>query len=54
MHRVPFRDNILHVENLGGDVEQVLNTRCLIGVFPWKFVGGEASISRVVAFLPEE
>jgi kynurenine formamidase len=24
--------------------------RC-IGVFPWKFVGGEASICRVVAFL---
>jgi kynurenine formamidase len=22
-----------------------------IGVFPWRFVGGEASICRVVAFL---
>jgi kynurenine formamidase len=53
MHRVPFRHNILHVENLGGDVEQVLNRRCLIGVFPWRFVGGEASICRVVAFLEE-
>jgi kynurenine formamidase len=51
MHRVPFRDNILHVENLGGDVEQVLNQRCLIGVFPWRFEGGEASIARVVAFV---
>jgi kynurenine formamidase len=54
MHRVPFRDHILHVENLGGDVDQVLNQRCLIGVFPWKFVGGEASIARVVAFFPED
>jgi arylformamidase len=54
MHRLPFRQNILHVENLGGDVEQVLNRRCLIGVWPWKFVGGESSIARVVAFLPEE
>lgn len=53
MHRVPFPHNIVHVENLGGDVEQVLNRRCLIGVFPWKFVGGEASIARVAAFLPE-
>lgn len=53
MHRVPFRQHILHVENLGGDLDQVLNTRCLIGVFPWKFIGGEASISRVVAFLPD-
>ena len=51
MHRVPFRDNILHVENLGGDVAQVLNQRCLIGVFPWRFEGGEASIARVVAFV---
>jgi len=54
MHRVPFRRNIVHVENLGGDIEHVLNRRCLIGVFPWKFVGGEASISRVVAFVPEQ
>jgi kynurenine formamidase len=54
MHRVPFKHHILHVENLGGDVEQVLNQRCLIGVFPWKFVGGEASIARVVAFVPDD
>jgi kynurenine formamidase len=54
MHRVPFPHHILHVENLGGDVEQVLNRRCLIGVFPWKFVGGESSIARVVAFIPED
>jgi len=53
MHRVPFPHNIVHVENLGGDVEQILNRRCLLGVFPWKFVGGEASIARVVAFLPD-
>ena len=54
MHRVPFRHGIIHVENMGGDVEQVLNRRCLIGVFPWKFVGGEASIARMAAFVPEE
>jgi kynurenine formamidase len=53
MHRIPFKKEILHVENLGGDVQQVLNRRCLIGVFPWKFVGGESSIARVVAFLEE-
>jgi len=32
----------------------VLNRRCHIGVFPWRFEGGEASICRVVAFLPDE
>jgi len=25
-----------------------------VGAFPWKFVGGEASICRIVAFLDEE
>jgi arylformamidase len=51
MHRTPFAHHIVHVENLGGDVASVVGQRCLIGVFPWRFVGGEASIARVVAFL---
>jgi kynurenine formamidase len=54
MHRVPFRQGITHVENLGGDVEQVLNRRCLIGAFPIPIEGGEASPCRVVAFLDDE
>ena len=51
MHRVPFARNIVHVENVGGDLDQVLGRRCRIGAFPWRFVGGEASICRVVAFV---
>ncbi len=51
MHHVPFGAGIVHVENAGGDIEQVLNRRCVIGCFPWRFVGGEASMCRVVAFL---
>lgn len=53
MHRLPFRRGITHVENLGGDVEQVLNRRCVIGAFPIPIDGGEASPCRVVAFLEE-
>ncbi|MBI4494934.1 MAG: cyclase family protein [Chloroflexi bacterium] len=53
MHRVPFKKEIQHVENVGGDLDQVLNRRCLIGVFPWRFEGGESSIARVVAFVEE-
>jgi kynurenine formamidase len=53
MHRVPFRRGITHVENMGGDIEQVLNRRCLIGAFPIPIEGGEASPCRVVAFLDE-
>lgn len=52
MHRI-FKHDIVHVENIGGDIDQVLNKRLMVGAFPWKFVGGEASICRVVAFLEE-
>jgi len=42
----------LHVECIGGEIDIVpKNIRCRIGCFPWKFVRGDASISRVVAFV---
>ncbi len=53
MHRAPFRKGIIHVENVGGDIDQVLNKRCKIGAFPWRFEGGEGAMCRVVAFLDE-
>jgi kynurenine formamidase len=53
MHQVPFRAGITHVENVGGDIEQALDRRCLIGAFPIPIEGGEASPCRVVAFLDE-
>jgi kynurenine formamidase len=53
MHRVPFSNGITHVENMGGDVEQVLNRRCTIGAFPMPIEGGEASPCRLVAFVDE-
>ncbi|MBI3078016.1 MAG: cyclase family protein [Deltaproteobacteria bacterium] len=53
MHRKPFAHRIPHIENIGGDIDQVLNRRCYIGAFPWRFVGGEASICRVAAFIEQ-
>jgi kynurenine formamidase len=53
MHRVPFRNGITHVENMGGEIEQVLDRRCLIGAFPIPIEGGEASPCRLVAFVDE-
>ena len=53
MHRVPFRQGIVHLENLGGDLDQVRNVRCTIGAFPIPIEGGEASPCRVVAFLDD-
>jgi kynurenine formamidase len=53
MHKVPFPRGVLHVENMGGDIEQALGQRCLIGAFPVPIEGGEASPCRVVAFIEE-
>jgi kynurenine formamidase len=53
MHKVPFPAGVIHLENLGGDIEQVLNRRCLIGAFPIPIEGGEASPCRVVAFVED-
>ena len=51
MHRIPFPKNIIHVENVGGDLDKVGTVRCKIGCFPWRFEGGEAAMSRVVAWI---
>lgn len=53
MHKVPFRQGVTHVENVGGDIERALGRRCLIGAFPIPIEGGEASPCRVVAFLED-
>jgi kynurenine formamidase len=51
MHTYLFPHDIVHVENVGGDIDRLLNRRCDIGAFPWRFSGGEAAFCRVVAFL---
>lgn len=53
MHTLLFPHMILHVENLGGEIGSVLNKRCIIGAFPFKFEQGEAAFARVVAFSSE-
>lgn len=50
LHYWTLGNNQMHVENVGGDVAKVVNRRMNIGAFPWRFVRGEASICRVVAF----
>lgn len=54
MHTLLFPQDIIHAENVGGDLDDVLNTRCTIGAFPWKFVGGDAGICRIIAFLTSD
>lgn len=51
MHIDLFPHDIIHVENLGGDIDKVLDQRITFGTFPWRFMDGEAAMCRCVAFL---
>ncbi len=46
----PKPHEVIHAENLGGQIGELSNRRMIIGCFPWKFVDGESSICRIVAF----
>ncbi len=54
MHIDLFPHGIIHAECIGGDIDLLLNQRVQIGFFPWRFVDGEASIGRCVAFVEDE
>ncbi len=51
MHTLLFPKDVIHVENLGGDIDRVLDKRVTFGAFPWRFEGGEAAFCRAMAFL---
>ena len=54
MHIEMFPHGIIHAECIGGDIDLLLNQRVKIGFFPWRFVDGEASIGRCVAFVEDD
>ncbi len=47
-HSYAFQEGLIHAENVGGDIEQVLNQRCVIGAFPWRYDGLEACPCRII------
>ena len=49
-HNWAFQEGLLHAENIGGDIALVLNQRCLIGAFPWRYEGLEACPCRILVF----
>jgi kynurenine formamidase len=53
MHIDLFPHGIIHAECLGGDIDLLLNRRATVGFFPWRFVEGETSIGRCVAFVED-
>lgn len=54
MHIDMFPQEIIHAECLGGDIDLLLNRRVTVGFMPWRFVDGEASIGRCVAFVEDD
>ena len=40
---------IIHVENIGGEIDQVLNKRLILGTLPWKFQYGESAFCRCIS-----
>jgi kynurenine formamidase len=54
MHTLLFPHDVVHIENLGGEIDRVLDRRVTFGCFPWRFQGGEAAFCRAVAFLEED
>jgi len=54
MHIDLFPLGIIHAECIGGDIDLLLNKRVQIGFFPWRFVDGESSIGRCVAFVDDK
>jgi hypothetical protein len=53
MHIDMFPNEIIHAECFGGEIDLLLNRRLQVGFFPWRFVDGEASIGRAVAFVDD-
>jgi hypothetical protein len=51
IHYRTARNNIPMLENLGGELPEVAGRRAVMGAFPWRWIGGEGCICRVVAFL---
>jgi len=49
-HRRMLERGQLHVDQAGGDLDRVGSSRVTLGIFPWRYVGGEASVCRLVAF----
>ena len=54
MHLEMFNKGIIHAECMGGDIDLLSNQRVTVGCFPWRFVDGESSISRIVAMVDDD
>jgi kynurenine formamidase len=49
VHQILFRNGILGIENVGGDIDAVTGKRCTFAFFPWNWDRGDGCIIRLVA-----
>jgi kynurenine formamidase len=50
-HRRLLSAGIPTIENVGGDVRELLGTRCTIHALPWRWTDGDACVIRLMAII---
>ena len=53
VHLALAKAGIPGIEIAGGQIDEVTGKRCTLACFPINFIGGEASIVRLVAIVDE-
>lgn len=53
-HDILMSNNVMGIENLGGDLDKVTNQRFLFCAFPLRWYMGDGTIVRAVAFVPSD
>jgi kynurenine formamidase len=51
VHRILFKNGIMGIENVGGDLDKVTGKRVTFAYFPWNWDRGDGCIVRLVAIL---
>jgi len=50
-HRALLEAGIPTIENVGGDVAEVIDKRCTFHAYPWKWTEGDACVIRLIAVI---
>src|ERR1700692_1999009 len=51
VHRILFKNGIMGIENVGGDIDKVTGKRVTFAYFPWNWDRGDGCIVRLVAII---